>query len=794
MDAFARNGILRTFLLVALIGACTEGTLGALDDSDAPSSRDTAGGGDAATNADAGADGATSPDALGPIDDCPPLERFFENEVWAKVAEPTCVNCHIAAGPAANTALVLRTRVLDPDYLAHNQAAFEALAAQPSEGHGGLSRLLVKVSGGLEHGGGAVVAPGTRAYEILESFVARVADPEHCDPTTEPPYEQPEFFDAVTMISDQRLLRRLTLSLGARLPSAEEIAQVELGGLGAIETVLDGLMKEQAFFTRLKEGFNDIILTEGYDGPSELVLSWEHFRATRGWPAGMPYEVFATYRDVIRSEPLELIAHIVREERPFTEFATADYIVVSPYTARGYNVFDQVKDSFDDPQDPYEFIPFRLPSLTDSITGEVLQESPTGFYPHAGLLTTFHFTHRYPNTDTNRNRLRSNTVFQIFLGTNLLDAIPAVSDAAATSTQFDNPTMQAPDCVVCHKRLDPLAGLYQDYNNVGDFRVPRDGWYTDMFVPGFDGEDLPTDEKWRALQWLGERIAGDPRFPITMVEHVYQILFGRKVLVAPQDVNSALFDAQRRAYLVQRAMIEQVAARFVTANYNLKDVFKALAVSPFYRAGAIEGPIVDPRRRAELDDLGGSKLLTPEQLDRQLKAIFGRTFRPLLMDFTILYGGINSSQITARLSEPSGSMGAIQRVIANDIVCDLAQEEFNKPVELRLLFAKIEPSVRPDGSAADRALIRQTIVDLQQRLLGRNLSLDDPEVERTYALFDDVVTEGQRLIAAGEAHDRVSYMCGGQQPYRNPADPHFTIRGWRAVMTYMIRQHDFLYQ
>ena len=69
-----------------------------------------------------------------------------------------------------------------------------------------------------------------------------------------------------------------------------------------------------------------------------------------------------------------------------------------------------------------------------------------------------------------------------------------------------------------------------------------------MFSPGFEGEDLPTDERWRALQWLGERTAQDPRFAVAMVEHVYYILTGRKVLQQPKDIDDPLFSARRRAF------------------------------------------------------------------------------------------------------------------------------------------------------------------------------------------------------------------------------------------------------
>ena len=38
--------------------------------------------------------------------------------------------------------------------------------------------------------------------------------------------------------------------------------------------------------------------------------------------------------DPVLREPLELVKHIVRNDRPFTGIVTADYIMVSPYTSQ----------------------------------------------------------------------------------------------------------------------------------------------------------------------------------------------------------------------------------------------------------------------------------------------------------------------------------------------------------------------------------------------------------------------------------------------------------------------------
>ena len=72
-------------------------------------------------------------------------EAFFADEVWAKVGERTCLNCHSAGGDAEESKFLLRDSSLQPELLKHNRQAFERMAAMKKDGK---SRLLVKVSGG----------------------------------------------------------------------------------------------------------------------------------------------------------------------------------------------------------------------------------------------------------------------------------------------------------------------------------------------------------------------------------------------------------------------------------------------------------------------------------------------------------------------------------------------------------------------------------------------------------------------------------------------------------------------
>ena len=737
---------------------------------------------------------------LGAVDD------YFRDEVWTKVAEQSCLKCHKAGGDAEDSKFVLQdlSRVAEPERagaLQHNRAAFGRMAELRK---GDESRLLLKAAGKLHHEGEEVLKPDSTGYRILAEFVRRASGPQDGKPAIAE-RNAPPFFDGIAMLDDRRLLRRVTLSLAGRLPSAEELAVVEKQGLQALGPVLDGVMKEEAFYDRLAEAFNDIFLVRGYGDGAESALSYEHFSTTRHWTQKHDlsaitdekarqkarYKLADDYREALLREPLELIRHIVRNDRPFTEIVTADYIMISPYTARGYGNFEEVRGQFRNAEDPFEYIPVRLTALKNR-EGRGHQESATGFYPHAGMLSIFQYLRRYPTTETNRNRLRARMYCEHFLGIDVLELAARVTDAASVSAKYEIPTMQAAECVVCHKTLDPVAGIFQDYYSLeGVFGPRKEGWFKDMFGPGLEGEDMPPDQRWRSLQWLGERTARDPRFATTMVAHVYYVLAGRRVLLPPKVIDDPLYAAKLRAYQAQRQEIEGIAARFVKANFNLKEAFKAWAVSPFYRADGLASVAANPERKAELDDIGLARMLGPEQIERKVAAIFGKPWGRLKdPELALLYGGIDSKEVTERASDPSGAMGAIQRTMANEVACKNVAADFAMEPGKRRLFPNIEPEVMPGESPESDQRIRQAIVHLHRLVLGREEAEDGSEVNRSYDCFAGILSDAQ---ARKGIEPLENYHCRavGEQRFK---DSGYTVRAWRGVVTYLLRQRDFLYE
>lgn len=740
------------------------------------------------------------------------VNNFFENEVWTKVASQKCLTCHRKGGEAEDSQFVL----VDPkkadaagrdEVMRANRAVLVKIASLKD---GGKSRMLLKVVGGLDHGGEDVLKADSTGYRILDEFVTRLnAPPKTTLPASDP--KAPPFFEGVAMLDDRALLRRVTLSLAGRLPTEAELAAVAKDGLRAMPALLDAVMKEDAFYDRLREGFNDIFLTLGIEGnPDQSVLSYEHFEKSRLWyqkhdlssiadpkerqRAG--WKLAAEYREDLLAEPMKLVEYIVRHDRPFTEIVTADYIMVSPYSARGYGIYEEVKSKFRNPDDRSEFIPVRLKALTGRSKSEN-QESATGFYPHAGMLSTFQYLARYPTTETNRNRLRTRMYYQHFLGVDVLELAARVSDAAAVTEKYKVPTMEAAECVVCHKTIDPVSGIFQNYwrfAEAGVYGKRKGGWFTDMFVAGFEGEDLPADELWRALPWLGERTAKDPRFAVAMTEHVYYILTGRKVLAPPKDFDDPHFAAKLRAYREQRERTETIAGRFSKGGFNLKSVFKDWIVADFYRADGLVTAVKDPCRLTELDDVGLIRMLSPEQIERKVAAVFGAKWGRLNGELAMLYGGIDSKEVTDRATDPGGAMGAIQRILSNDVACKQVARDFGRPASERILFPTIEPQVLPGVSPEGDKAIRGAIVHLHDRILGRHDAPESAEVERTFQLFAGIVADAK--AQKGLEKQEIYHCRSGNKDAPGAAikDPDYTVRAWRGVVTYLLRRQEFLYE
>lgn len=730
--------------------------------------------------------------------DCVSNEQFFLKEVWTPVLEKKCYVCHNPQGAARDSKMVYQPPG-QAGFLEANMAIFEEAAAYSK---GGGSLVLLKPTGDLEHGGAQIFAKDSDDYKSLNTMIRRLGEPDTCRAST----DVASFFDGVELLTPKETLRKSSLSLVGRLPTADELATIEAGGEQALDPVLDRMMQEDAFYERLEEIFNDLFLTNKYLGRDNAVdlLNRDFYPDARwynddGAGNGEDPEFFSGAQSYsnnsVAREPLKLVSYIVRNNLPFTEVLTADYTVVNPYSARVYGISDI---AWDDPTDPNEYKPGRIPGI-----------------PHAGVLSSPMFLNRFPTTDTNRNRHRSRVVYQMFMATDVLKLAERPIDPTSV---VHNPTMNDPQCSVCHAVVDPIAGSFQNWDEQGNYDPPE-AWFGDMRQPGFGKEAIVGDLRLESLSWLSGRITDDSRFDMAIVYIMYRALVGRDPLDLPRTEDSADYDTELQAYNIQRDMFQRIAAEFRANGHNLKLVVRELIKSPYYRAANyLNVDELDDKRKLAIAGLGAERLLTPEMLNRRIKAITGLPWRPRVDDqdylldsdeYLILYGGIDSDDVIERITEPNGIMANIQQRMANELACLHTARDFGAAPDQRVFFPETELSYVPldeNGFAITQAnaAIRANIQHLYRHILGEEVALGSPELERVYDLFFEVWKEGSDKVAADELSDRLPNNCSYRSDYltgrgvpdeeRIERDPDYVVRAWMAVLTYFFSDYRFLYE
>ncbi len=721
---------------------------------------------------------------------CIPTERLFMRKAWAQVAQPTCSACHNGQGLAAMSDFILNREIGFGDQSDHNLETMKRMATLRHTDLNNQSHLLLKATGTVAHGGGRAIAPNSHEFNVLKQFVDRVENPIDCSSGE----TDGSFFDGIVNHEAPDLFRKAAVGLAGRLPTDEEIATIARDGEPALDKALDKILGEDLFFERLKDGFNDIFLTDYYLGDTpENRLAPAHFPNAYWWDrlglSGVPLHQLRTKgRYGIAREPLELIAYIVKNNRPITQILTADFTMVSPFSAKNYGVFDKVR--FNNPENQYEFQPVKLPAIAAG-------GGQGSDFPHAGILTSYMILSRYPSTETNRNRARSSFFYSKFLAIDLLELAARSNTPLETVLQYDNPTRDAPACAICHVVMDPVAGAFQNHDDRGWYRPRSGGWYKDTFSPGVNGKLLPEGQGWQGLRWLGQETVKDPRFALAMVEHVFFIVTGQKPLGLPRSFESADYEAKLTAYATQREFLREASEKLIAANYNLKNAFKTVILSPYYSAKTTTDGQLSPQRANELSEIGLARPLHPEQLHRKIIAIFGSPWKSGYRDafdqyvYKYVYGGIDSDQLVERLNEANGVMAGVASLMANEVSCTNTAKDFDRPRDQRKLFPHVDPADQPGSNADTDNRIKQTIQYLHNRLLGQRLDIKDAEIQHSFDLFKDVVASGRSEVQQDGSKAKIFAPCATSKLAN---DPNYTVRGWMAVVSYMLSTYDFLYE
>lgn len=730
--------------------------------------------------------------------DCVTNKDHFSKEVWKPVLEQRCFSCHNQSGQAKFSNFVLQPSS-QTGYLDTNLEAFAEIARYEVEGK---SVLLQKPLGDLNHEGGPVLQEDSPEFKALAGMIERVKNPVICEDSE----TLDKHFDDVELLTPEETLRKTTLNLGGRLPTPEEFAVVEEKGIDGMDQVIDNLAKEDVFYVRIKEMFNDMFLTDRYLGNSNAVglldgdifpeSRWYQDRDENDLTNEDPAEVEAANlyaNNSVAREPLELIAYVVRNDRPFTEIITADYMLVNPFSARIYGA---------------------EASFANKLNQNDWQEGKITGQPHSGILTSPMFLNRFPTTATNRNRHRSRMIYQFFLATDVMALAERPLDP--TSIEDFNPTLYNPSCTSCHAVIDPLAGAFQNWNARGSYEPPENGWFEDMLPPGFGETKIAFEERTESLSWLAAEIAADPRFATATVHNFYRGLMGHKLVRAIGE-DPVTYDNLAIAHDIQVEYFEKLSTEFIANDYNAKYVLKELVKGPYFRIKNIP-ETSDEATRTQYAEMGVGRLLTPEMLDRKIESVTGLpwaesydiTRRVLLRTdrYRILYGGIDSDGVTERIDSPNGIMANVQWRMANEMACRTTALDFTtENMEDRRYFKFVDPSFVPEDDnnfPVEGAIlaIKQNLQHLHWHLLGERIEIDGPEMERSYNLFYDTWKEGSEKVKLEEISDRLRCrstrdpLTGEDFPAerRIEIDRNYSVRAWQAVVTYLLSDYEFLYE
>ena len=466
-------------------------------------------------------------------------EEVFREHISGPVVQGKCIACHVEGGLSGNTRLVF-VPLTTANHEADNLKVFEDFIAEVDEG----ATLILNKIQGVAHGGGVQVAAGTPEFADMERFLGLLGED-----VTSAPLTPQTLFDTVTMAPARKVLRRAALVFAGRLPTEQEYAAAERGA-DALRATIRGFMTGPEFREFLIRASNDRLLTDktagepliNHESDVQFVdfINEAYRRKKSAFENGdaLAIQEFWDWTGSVmhglRRAPLELIAHVVKNNRPYTEILTANYVMANPWAATAYGA----KTRFNDPGDVHEFKPSRIVSYYRQDEGLKHEHDPhlmatqiydagslKTIYPHAGILNTKVFLQRYPTTATNRNRARSRWTHYHFLGLDIEKSASRTTDPVALA-DTNNPTMHNPACTVCHRIMDPVAGVFQNY---GDEGLYRDQWggldSLDGFYKEAGGEEraihADTWESRETLSWPVSLATGAQRLRVLYTNDYY---------------------------------------------------------------------------------------------------------------------------------------------------------------------------------------------------------------------------------------------------------------------------------
>jgi hypothetical protein len=511
-------------------------------------------------------------------------------------------------------------------------------------------------------------------------------------------------------LSPARQLARVSIALRGVPPTAEEFAAIESDPT-LLASFVDGYLYDPAFLETMKDAYAERLLLR-----QDQVIQLSDDGAMSAYSESEAFTMFES--------PLQLIAHVIDDDRPFTEIVTTrDLWVNKPMS-------EAVGGEWHGGGDEWQ--------LSEGGWGDGR--------PEAGLLSNSILWIRHQSVGSNDQRGRANVVADALLCEAFTDrdvdidgTIDLGSEEAILDAVFSNE-----NCLACHQALEPLAsnfwGYQKAYNAIGisvafqtgcdtmgDNCYPLneyksedvDVWYyKDLRAPGYFGAEVTG-----GLAELGNNIAQDPRFAQCVVRTVYGY-------VAQMDRSAV--------------PLETVAAYqklFEDSGFNVRTLAKAIVLSPEF--------LLDGNGS---DGTVGLLNMRPEAIGRTVSALTGFVWRAGYDDedcrafgcygtvdlmnndnfgFRTMMGGVDGMYVTAPVWDTTPTrlfaLDALASEAAAWVVANDLQED--DPSQRTLLTELEDPLLTAD--------VQAQLADLHFRFYGQRVDADDAELAPILALMNE---------------------------------------------------------
>jgi hypothetical protein len=487
------------------------------------------------------------------------------------------------------------------------------------------------------------------------------------------PFQQTEEPATTTsLLSDKQILIRASLDARGIRPSPTEFQKL-FQDASQLDTMIDDFVNDARFAEQVKDVFAGAFRTriDGYPFSED------------------PFSEGGVLAEYIGEEPLNLLAYIVLNDRPYSDIVLWDRTYVHQDLV-GFWPMDEVEDEG------------NLPANTVSARYNDTR-------PLAGILSMNSMWWRHTSTVENANRGRTNALSKALLCQNWLDrAIDFPRDIDLTDTEsIHNAIRENQGCTACHSTMDPIASylwgfMYGDesLNNMVRYHPEKERMWstTTLRPPGFFGEPGHT------LNDLGRQFAADPRFVTCAVKRLYEGFLGRAATLSD---DGALWEHREV---------------FIASGLNMKALARSILKDPAYRGVARVSTYKGKPDPVEL------KLLTPRRLDSVLSHLTG--FRPVWEERNLLHYDFGLRTIAGGSDKnpsqsPSTGLVLVQRRLAEAAARTLIYEDTEGAISDILRNADIEGRPSPD-----------TLVTLLSMIISVETQPTGDEVAALVALYD----------------------------------------------------------